>query len=123
GSLSDIGIASRSHGGKQAGLRPAPLLVPINGFARLRLRAVTAFDDEEIGGRMRPPQSNELLVFGRAAAGERSGMILEFDHHVACAQAPFDCFRGPAAHDEARTMFSEYLTVRLNVGLICLRVA
>src|SRR3954447_8580033 len=73
----------------------------------LRLWAVIALDDHEIGHRMRLPDLDVGLVFGRVVTGHRGLVVGELDHHVARAALALGAGELAAAHDEATTELLE----------------
>src|SRR6185437_2196081 len=88
------------------------------GPSKSGLRAVVAFDDNEVGGRMRQPPFDILLVFRRAIAGERSGVVREFDHDIARAALAFDAFELAAPNDKAAAKFLEDASVGRRIRLV-----
>src|SRR5215467_15191953 len=54
---------------------------------RRRLRAVVAFDDDEIAHRVRQPQRPRALIFRRAVAGERGRIVRKLTQHATGAGA------------------------------------
>src|SRR6266436_2844774 len=69
------------------------------------LRPVIAFDDDEIGDRVRLPDLDIRLIFRRAIAGQRGVVIAKFDHHVARAAFAFHTGEPAATHDILPTEF------------------
>src|SRR5579862_698196 len=85
---------------------------------RLRLRAVIALDDENVGGRMRQPPLDVLLIFRRAVAGERGGIVGKFDDHVARTRGAFGRLELSGTDDELSAEFLEDRGVGRGVGLV-----
>src|SRR6266851_1238067 len=84
----------------------------------LRLRAVIAFDDDEVGVRMRLPDLDVFLVFRRAIAGQRRLVVGEFDHDVTRAAFAFDGGEFAGTHHEAPAEFLEDGRVGRRVSLV-----
>ena len=86
------------------GARPLPRL---RGRIDLRLRAVVAFNNDEVGDRVRLAHFDVGLVFGRTIAGDRGLIIGKFDRHVARTAPAFDAFELAGAHDKAAAIFAK----------------
>src|SRR5215469_6269104 len=87
-----------------------------------RLRAVVAFDHDDVDARRAHAQRLCGGVFRRMIAGERGGVILELDHHIAAAALALDHFGLPGARQKARPELAERLGVGRHIGLVGLRV-
>jgi hypothetical protein len=59
---------------------------------RLWLRTVVAFNNDDIGDGVRLSNLDIRLIFGRAIAGDRCGIIGKFNHDVARAAGAFGGF-------------------------------
>src|SRR5882762_2203676 len=99
-----------------------PMCAPGESPHALRLWAVIALDNDDVGRAVRRTYRQQALVLGRAIAGERGGVVLELDHHVTRPKLPLDGLRRAGAHDEARTVFVEDLAVLLHIGVVALRI-
>src|ERR1700688_1444569 len=87
-----------------------------------RLRAVVAFDNDDIGGGMWQPYFEVLLIFRRAVAGERCGVVEKFDHHIARARRALRALELARAYDEAPAKFLEDRGIGGGIGLVALLV-
>src|SRR6478752_4508867 len=86
------------------------------------LRAVIAFDDDEIALRMRAADRNQAGVFRRIVAGERGLVVLEFEHHVARPRRALSDLVRAAAHQELGAEFGEDRAVLRDVFLVAIHV-
>src|SRR3954469_25270589 len=64
------------------------------------LRAVVAFDHDDVGSGLAFPHFDRLGVFRRTVASERGIVIFELDHDVALAALAFDALVFAAPDDE-----------------------
>src|SRR5947209_6889282 len=68
--------------------------------ALLRLRAIIALDDHEIGLRLAKPQLARRVVFARTVACERAGKIGKLQHHETRPRLALDAFGLAAANQK-----------------------
>src|SRR6185295_11427621 len=88
-----------------------------------RLRAVVAFDHDDVAGRMRRAQLDRRLIFRGIVAGERRLVVPELEHDVARADLALGIFELAATHQELRAVFLERYGVRRDVVLVPIRIA
>src|SRR6201987_461346 len=95
-------LLAGAHRSGNRGAGSATAHPPLEGGGRQsRLRAVIAFDDDELGRRMLRSPLDVLLIFSRAIAGHRRLIVGEFDHDIACAALALDALELAAAYDKA----------------------
>src|ERR1700737_5653986 len=83
----------------------------------LRLFAIIALDDHDIGPRLANAKLARLVVFGGAVACERSGKIRKFDDHETRAHLALHAFRLAAPDQKSCAVFAQWFGVRRDVGL------
>src|SRR3954447_9040966 len=86
------------------------------------LRAVIAFDHENLRDRVAVPLRLRGLVLRRVPAFERDLVGRKLDHDIARARFAFDGLERAAAHKKAPTEFGADRAVRRNVSLVGLVV-
>jgi hypothetical protein len=86
------------------------------------LRTIIAFDDHDIGDRVRLPHLDVLLILGRPITGERTRIVGKLDNHMARSAFPFYALELPRAHDEAPTVFAEDRRIGGRLRLVSLLV-
>src|ERR1700733_4293603 len=86
--------------------------------ASSRLRPVIAFDDEQIDDRVGLPHLDVGLIFRRAIAGQRRGIVGEFDDNIARPGGALRSFELAAADHEAAAEFLEDAGIGCGVRLV-----
>src|SRR6202050_632959 len=83
----------------------------------LRLRTVIALDDDEVDRAVWLPHLDVGLIFQRTIAGERRGVVGEFDHDVARTGGTFHTVEFAAANHVAAAECLEDRGVGRRIGL------
>lgn len=94
----------RLTGGEPLVLGPDP---PVLLRKRLWLRTVVAFNNDNIGDSVRLSHLDIRLIFGRAIAGDRCGVIGKFNHDVARPAGAFGGFELARANQKTSAKFLE----------------
>jgi hypothetical protein len=89
----------------------------------LWLDAVIALGNHEIALRMRQAQRFGPLVFGRAVAGERSGVVRKFAQNVAGTGAAFYHLAGPTPHQRPPSILVVGGRRGGHVGLVAFQIS
>src|SRR5580698_7214419 len=71
---------------------------------------------------MRQPYLDVLLIFRRAVAGERGGVVREFDHYIARARGALRALVFAGANYKAAAEFLEDRAIGRGIGLVALVV-
>src|SRR5580692_8733338 len=95
----------------------SPLLNP-----SARLRAVIAFDNDNVADARGVPQDDGATIFLRLVAGERGRVILEFEHDMARVQGAAPHLAASGADEKAGAEFGEGDRIGREIGFVGLRV-